>query len=128
MIKASLIMSRPAAIAILVAWAAFGVYGTFVAGFSNGLFDSISKSAGHEVKDRYFPGGPAPYKTTYTGIEAVDNQLVTLIVFFTYIIDGPKTWDVVLVYWYTMAQFCAGWTLLSLEGLREGNRGHAVSW
>lgn len=98
------------------------------AGFNNGLFDSMTKSAGHQVKDKYFPGGPAPYKTSYTGIQAIDDHLVTLIVFFIYIIDGPRTWDVVLVYWYLMAQLCAGWMLLSMEGLRQGNRGRVVSW
>ena len=127
---ASSTVSRAATITILATCAAFGAYGTFGAGFKNGLFDSIARSVGHEVevKDKYFPGGPAPYKTTYTGIEAIDGQLVTLIAFFTYIIDGPKTWDAVLVYWYLMSQFCAGWTLLSLEGLRKGNKGHVVSW
>lgn len=98
------------------------------AGFKNGLFDSMTKSAGHQIKDKYFPGGPAPYKTSYTGVQAIDDHLVTLISFFIYIIDGPKTWDVVLVYWYLMAQFCAGWMLLSMEGLRQGNRGRIVSW
>lgn len=121
-------MSRPVTIVVLAACSIFGAYGTFVAASQNGLFESITKSSSYGVKNRYFLGGPAPYKTTYTGLEAVDNQLSTLIAFFTYIIDGPKTWDVVLVYWYLMAQFCAGWTLLSLEGLRRGNRGRAVSW
>lgn len=121
-------MSRLATIGILAACSAFGAYSTIGTGIKNGLFDSIGRSAGRKVVDRYFPGGPAPYKTTYTGIEAIDDPLVIIIAFFTYIIDGPKTWDVVLVYWYLMAQFCAGWTLLSLEGLRKANKGHVVSW
>lgn len=121
-------MSRPATIAILAACSAFGAYGTLVAGFNNGLFDSITKSTGHDVKDKYFPTGPAPYKMTYTGIEAIDEYFVGLIGFFIYIIDGPKTWDVVLVYWYLISQLCAGWMLLSMEGLRLGNRGRIVSW
>lgn len=121
-------MSRAATVAVLAACSIFGAYGTFGAGIQNGLFDSITKSSGCGVKDKYLLGGPAPYKTTYTGFAAVDSPLTTMIAFFTYIIDGPKTWDVVLVYWYLMAQFCAGWTLLSLEGLRKGNRGRIVSW
>lgn len=121
-------MSRIAIIATLVACAAFGAYATLGASFKNGLFDSISKTAGHVVKDKFVSGGPMPLKTTYTGIGVIDSHLITLIACFTYIIDGPKTWDVVLVYWHFMAQFCAGWTLLSLEGLRKGNRGRFVSW
>ncbi|KUI68481.1 hypothetical protein VM1G_04663 [Cytospora mali] len=124
----SSIIPRSATIATLAACAVLGAYGTFVAGIKNGLFDSITKSAGQKVHDKYFPGGPAPYKTTYTGFDVIDGHLIILIAFFTYIIDGPKTWDVVLVYWYLMSQFCAGWTLLSLEGLRKGNKGRVVSW
>ncbi|KAK7743270.1 hypothetical protein SLS53_004355 [Cytospora paraplurivora] len=107
---------------------AFGAYSTIGTGIKNGLFDSIGRSAGRKVVDKYFPSGPAPYRTTYTGIEAIDNPLIIIIAFFTYIIDGPRTWDVVLVYWYLMAHFCAGWTLLSLEGLRKANKGRVVSW
>lgn len=121
-------MSRPVAIAFLAACAAFGAYGAMGTGLRNGLFESITKSAGRDVQDRYFPTGPAPYKMTYTGIEAVDDLLVTLVGFFTYIIDGPRTWDIVLVYWYLMSQLCAGWMLLSMEGMRLGNAGRLASW
>ncbi|ROV88132.1 hypothetical protein VMCG_10420 [Cytospora schulzeri] len=121
-------MSRPVTLVILAACAAFGAYGTMGAGLRNGLFDSMTKSVGRDVEDKYFAGGPAPYKTAYTGVEAIDDHLITLVAFFIYIIDGPKTWGVVLVYWYLMAQLCAGWMLLSMEGLRQGNRGRVVSW
>lgn len=115
-------------VAGLLACAGMGAYGTFGAGFNNGLFAAIENSVGRAQPDPYFISGPKPYRLVYTGFEPFDRQLRTLISFFVLLIDGPKTGDVVLVYWYLMAQFCAGWSLLFLEGMRRGNADRAVSW
>lgn len=119
---------RILAISILISLSAFGAYCTFGAAAKNGLFAAITKASGPNAEPKYFPGGPVPYKTTYTGIAALDDKLVTLIAVFTAILDGPKTEDVSWVSRYLMLQFLAGWTLISLEGLRQGNRGRIVSW
>lgn len=115
---------------ILAACSAFGAYATFGAASKNGLFAAITKAVGAGVKpkSRHLPGGPTPYKTTYTGVAAVDDHLLTLIAFFTLLLDGPKTQDAVWVSRYMITQFLAGWVLLTLEGLREGNKGRVVSW
>ncbi|KAJ4390952.1 hypothetical protein N0V93_004551 [Gnomoniopsis smithogilvyi] len=117
-------------IAILAGCSAFGAYATFGTSSQNGLFAAISKAVGTNVKQKskHFPGGPAPYKLTYTGVAGIDDHLVTLISFFTIILDGPKTQDVVWVTRYLLTQFLAGWILISLEGLRQGNQGRIVSW
>lgn len=117
-------------IAILAGCSAFGAYATFGAASQNGLLAAISKAVGANVKpkSRHFPGGPTPYKLTYTGIAGIDDHLVTLISFFTIILDSPKTQDVVWVTRYLMTHFLAGWMLISLEGLRQGNKGRIVSW
>jgi hypothetical protein len=116
-------------ILILLGCAGFGGYGTFGAGSQNGLFEVISNSAGRPAaSERYIPGGPEPIRTRYTGVVAIDDHVIVLVAFFTFLIDGPQTWDITLSYWYLMAHFCAGWTLMALEGLRKGNRGKLVSW
>lgn len=117
-------------IAILAACSVFGAYATFVTADKNGLLAAISRAVGRDVnpKFKHFPGGPKPYKFTYTGIAAIDAQLTTLISFFVLILDAPKTLDTVWVSRYLGTQFLAGWLLLTLEGLRKGNKGRAVSW
>lgn len=117
-------------IAILAACSAFGAYATFGTAANNGLLDAIGKAVGPDVKPdaKHFPGGPKPYKITYTGIPAVDDHLLTLISFFVLLLDAPKTQDMVWVSRYMVTQFMAGWVLLSLEGLRKGNKGRVVSW
>ena len=120
--------SRVAAVVALLACAAFGGYGTFGAGFQNGMFDTITKASEGGAAKMVFPGGPTPYRTSYTGIAAVDDHLVTLVAFFTFIIDAPQTYDITLSYVYLMAHFWAGMCLLLLEGTRNGNRGKVVSW
>lgn len=117
-------------IAVLAGCSAFGAYATLSTASKNGLLAAISKAVGSQVKpkSRHFPGGPAPYKLSYTGIARIDDSLLTLISFFTLILDGPKTLDLVWVSRYLMTQFLAGWVLISLEGLRQGNKGRIVSW
>lgn len=125
---ASTTSGRALAIGVLVACAAFGGYATFGAGTQNGLFESLQSSAGHGAQERHFICGPSPHKTTYTGIKAIDDQLFILVAFFVLIVDCPSTWDVKVVYWCLMAELCAAWVFIRLEGHRAGNRGRIVSW
>lgn len=122
------VLPRVLTAAVIVACGTLGVYGTLVAGFQNGLFDAISQSVGPGGRQPSYLGGPAPSRATFTGIEAIDSVLFGLVAFFTIMIDGPRSWDVILSNWYLIAQFCAGFSLLVLEGHRQGNRGRLVSW
>ncbi len=124
---ATSLLARAGTVTALLGCAALGAYGTLVTGSRNGLFDSISRATGAGGAP-YYPGGPTPYRTEYTGIEPVDKHLAFLVTFFTLIIDGPQTRDVALSYWYLMAHFGAGMCLLLLEGCRKGNQWRAVSW
>lgn len=112
-----------AILAITAAWA-IGVYGVFFIGANNGLFNSISVG----IERRHFPGCPAPFKMKYTGVEAIDSLLIQLVPFFCILIDGKKSWDDAVSNWYLTSQWAAAWTLLSLEGIRRGNRGRPSSW
>jgi len=122
--------SKSVTIVALLGLAAMGGFGTLGAGFQDGLFGAITATTGVTgARGAIFPGGPKPYRQSYTGIGAIDNTLVTLIAFFTFGIDDPaKTWDFSFVYWYLMAHFGSGMCLMLLEGYRKGNSGRVASW
>ncbi|KAI3391248.1 hypothetical protein diail_7673, partial [Diaporthe ilicicola] len=126
--KSSTTFARALTVGILLSCAAFGAYGTFGAAANNGLLDSLGRSVGSEAREKQFLGGPVPYKTTYTGLQAIDDTLIFLVAFFVVITDGPTTWDVKIVYWCLLAEFSAAWAFIKLEGHRGGNRGRIVSW
>ncbi|KAK3318803.1 hypothetical protein B0H66DRAFT_558219 [Apodospora peruviana] len=123
-------VTRAAVILAIAGCLGVGIYGTHINGAKNGFFAALGRCAGRGTSPEtfYFPGGPEPFTWTYTGVPAIDGQLRVLVAFFTAVLDGEKSWDVVASYWSLMFQFAAGWTLLSIEGLREGNRGRVVSW
>lgn len=130
MMPSSTTAARFLTIALLAGCSAFGAYATLGTASRNGLLAALRKAAGPAVKakSKYFPGGPAPYKTTYTGIAAVDDALVVLITFFTVILSEANPQDVSWVTRYLTTQFLAGWVLIYVEGLRRGNKGRIVSW
>lgn len=120
---------RALTIGLLLGCAAFGAYGTFGAASQNGLFEALGRASGHHVKEQHFLGGPSPQKTRYTGIDFIDRHLVVLNAFFVLILDGPATWDVTVAYWVLMAEFCAAWMFIRIEGHREANQhGHIANW
>jgi len=112
----------------LLGCTALGGYGTLGAGSQNGFFDSITVSAGSGAGTAYFPAGPKPYLTHFTGISAVDDLLVKIVSFFVFAIDGEHSWDVTLPYCYLMMQFAGGMSLVMMEGWRKGNRRSAARW
>ena len=65
---------------------------------------------------------PAPMKQRYIGIGVVDKQLTSLVSFFYTAIDGNRA-DVSLSFLYLGGQVLAAWVLISIEGIRNGNRG-----
>jgi len=121
-------IARAVAILGLAGCLAVGFYGTHINGSQNGFYESLTKITGKSANDLYIPGGPPPYTYIYTGVGAVDRQLRILVAFFGSFIHGDSTWPLAIASRYLTLQFCAGWTLLSLEGLRNGNRGRFISW
>jgi hypothetical protein len=112
---------------LIASCAIVGGYGTMFMGTKNGFFDAATTTAGRP-KDPYIPGGVHPLKTTFTGVAPIDSQLQILVGFFSYIIDGERTWGVTASYWYLILQFLPACLLLFLEGSRKGNAGRIVSW
>ncbi len=66
---------------------------------------------------------PGAVQDEVYGVEAIDSLLIQLVPFFCILIDGKKSWDDAVSNWYLTSQWAAAWTLLSLEGIRRGNRG-----
>jgi hypothetical protein len=111
----------------MVSCAVVGGYGAMVMGAKNGFFDAITNTTTRPGSP-YIPGGVHPLKTTYTGIPAIDHQLLNLVAFFASIVDSEQTWGITASYWYGMTQYFAACCLLFLESLRKGNSWRAVSW
>lgn len=122
--------ARAATIALLAGCTAFGAYATFGTAARNGLLAAVRGAAGRDVApaDKFFYGGPTPCKATYTGVAAVDNVLAVLIGVFSIILSDANPPYVGYLAKYLLTQFLAGWVLMSVEGLRWGNRGRVVSW
>lgn len=104
---ASTAFARALTVGILLSCAAFGAYATLGACATNGLLEALGSSSGYQAEEKYFLGGPQPYKSAYTGIRVLDSHLVALNGFFVVIIDGPSTWYVTVAYWCLMAEVCA---------------------
>ncbi|KAH8895805.1 hypothetical protein GQ53DRAFT_743788 [Thozetella sp. PMI_491] len=117
-------LTRAAAVAAIAAVGAVGVYGAFYIGFTNGLLTSIPK----ELELGQMAGCPVPFKMKYTDFAPLDGFLQNVTPFFCITIDGRQTWAETLSNWYLMAQLCAGWALICVEGLRSGNKGRVTGW
>jgi len=80
------------------------------------------------LADLHVPGasipGPtlAPMRQKYTGIKMFDTQLTTLVGFFFTAIDGNRA-DVSLLGLEFGSQVVSAWMLITIEGLRFGNKG-----
>ena len=72
------------------------------------------------------PGTKFPLKLAYTGISAVDGQLVKLALFFWPVIDGSVP-SASMQGLHFGGQIVAAWGLMLVEGMRFGNRGRLVS-
>lgn len=72
------------------------------------------------------PGTTQPVKQRYTGIKAIDDQLVFLVVMFWEIIDGSMP-DLSLFSFMFAGQALCSYTLILIEGVRNGNRGKLVT-
>lgn len=112
--------------AAVAACALWGAYCTFGLGFQNGLFATIRQSL--LAENPYVPGGVSPLRTRYTGSPVIDEQVLRLVMFFSYLTDCPRTRDVDVSGTLLGAQFAAGWALIRIEGWRLGNKGRVLAW
>jgi hypothetical protein len=106
---------------LLLLLAAWGFWTLWGFPYTNGLLKILA--------DLHRPGasipGPtfAPMRQRYTGIKIIDSQLTTLVAFFFTAIDGNRA-DVSLIGLELGGQVVAAWMLMTIEGLRFGNRGN----
>lgn len=121
-------MSRILTGAVLATVLAFGAYSAFDPIGRNGVAPAILKTHVVPASERYCPGAPTPFRDTYTGITLLDDEVRTLVCFFAIIVQGPQKEDVPWASLYLFVQLFGSWALITLEGLRRGNRGRLVSW
>ena len=110
--------------------ATLGGYATLYSSLTNNFLAALIRTVGHlhPVSGRYLPGGPEPFKSTYTGIRALDEHLCGLVGFFLAAVDGQQDLETTLGLWGLMAMFFSAWLLLVLEGLRAGNKRRWLAW
>ena len=97
----------------------FGFWTLWGFPYNNGLL-KILKS---ETEPGAMIPGPtkAPMRQHYTGVKLVDNQLTILVSFFYTAVDGNRG-DLSLAFLGLGGAVLAAWTLVTLEGLRAGNK------
>jgi hypothetical protein len=71
-------------------------------------------------------GTDVPVKTHFTGFPPLDNWIVFMIVFFWEALNGSHP-SLVIEGLYFFGQVTAMWTLMCLEGNRNGNKGLVVA-
>ena len=124
----SVLSSRSLTAALLVGLSLFGGFGVWGSGFIGGSFEALETAAKPKTGKPFYPGGPPPDRTQFTGVESVDGHIRILLGFFTLAIDAPQTWAETLAYYNFMIHFAGGSILIILEGMRKGNVGRVVSW
>ncbi|MCJ1469009.1 hypothetical protein MMC07_007641 [Pseudocyphellaria aurata] len=102
-----------------------GLYTTWYLFLSNGTYSLMIHV--RDVGPQVLPGTNAPLKRSYTGIEKLDYQLTVLALFFWELIDGSRP-NASLQCFHFVGQITAGWGLLMMEALRNGNRKRIISF
>lgn len=107
-------------ITVQVALAVLGFWTLWPFPYNNGLLAHLKAQTELGAS---IPGPTsAPMKQTYTGVAPIDNQLTVLVSFFYTAIDG-KRGDISLVFLSLGSHVIAAWVLITIEGLRRGNKG-----
>ena len=108
------------AIVLQLGLAALGFWTLWGFPYKNGLL----KHLGAQTELGAMIPGPvaAPMRQSYTGIGPVDKQLTVLVSFFYTAIDGNRG-DISIAFLSLGSQVIASWVLITLEGLRPGNKG-----
>ena len=85
----------------------------------NGYYDALVYI--RDVGPHLLPGSDTPIQETYTGIAALDYWLTVLQTVFANVTDGSAP-QLSLFAFQFAGQLVSVWTVLLLEGLREGNQ------
>jgi len=93
----------------------FAIYSTWYLLLNNGAADHLNRIQNSNPK--LLPGTNQPVKTSYTGIRAIDDQLITLAIVFWDTLDGSKPHASLFAFMFA-GQYLAGWTLMLIEGSR----------
>ncbi|KAL4938821.1 hypothetical protein BDV06DRAFT_225648 [Aspergillus oleicola] len=99
------------------------LYAQYYVSKTGGLYESVFEL----VAASKLPSSNATFRTAYTGIESVDRILSYLIKYRWPLSDGsdPALTPIAISYFGAIS---AIWTLLLLEGYRNGNKGRAISF
>ena len=115
---------RTIALVVLPLFSLAGFYSTLVLSSRNGTFEMIRNLVSQDIP--LWPGTEEILIRTFTGVKAIDNQLMVLTTFFAPVADGHtaaiKGFSI-----FGLGQFGAIWALLVMESLRKGNSGKLVS-
>ena len=103
---------------------AAGLYGTWVLAGSNGTVAALEALAKQDAP--LLPGTTDFLLTKYTGVAQIDKRLTVLVTFFAPVLDGNN--DALKIFSiFGLGQFGAGWMVMMMESLRQGNSGRIVS-
>ncbi len=108
----------------LLVLSGLGFYFTWYSVYKNGTVDRMS-----DIRDngpRILQGTNEPIKTYYSGITAIDDYLGVLDVFFWEMVDGSFPAGSLFCFHFA-GQVLAGWPLLMIESMRNGNKWRVIS-
>ncbi|MCJ1404566.1 hypothetical protein MMC11_007792 [Xylographa trunciseda] len=109
----------------LIALSGLGAYLTWGLALNNGTLSMMERI--REYGPQLLPGTDVPLKQSYTGIQAIDNQLTVLVLFFWQLVDGGMPGASLGTFRFA-SQFVPGWGLVVLESMRSGNKGRIISY
>lgn len=94
----------------------FACYSTWYLLLNNGAADDLARiKSSHPI---LLPGTNQPAKTSYTGISAIDNQLLTLAIVFWDTVDGSKPHSSLFAFMFA-GPCVAAWSIMMVEGSRS---------
>ena len=107
---------------MLVGLSLFSIYGTWGLFGGNGTMEISAdyKKAG------MLPGTTVPFRSVYTGIPQFDGFLVTVNSFFWQVLDGSHPTYALHSFRFG-GQVIALWSLVMLDGMRQGKKGRINS-
>jgi hypothetical protein len=101
-----------------------GAYGTWILASKNGTVAVLEAMADQATP--LLPGTTDFLVTKYTGIAAVDKQLIILVSFFAPVLDDKNS-ALKLFSIFGLGQFGASWAIMQMESLRQANSWKVVS-
>lgn len=103
---------------------AFGIISMYGLAYRNGYFNALIRL--RDQGPHFLPGSDVPILTRFTGIGPLDKVLTLAGVMFANITDGT-TPQLSLYAFQFAGQLVPVFTVILIEGNREGNRGNVMS-